>query len=250
MPLSPSRSASTWAPPVRDVPHKLTHQPPTPRRAAGMLDRGGQASSHGAPGGVAARPGPVRAKLSVLGRIVCDPSVRLASTGSCRAPPHPERTSFRPLPSPRGGIASPTVSSERPRSWPAGRSSRPLRSVARPTIGIARDMAIRCVPTSRDRWLRAVRSDLDAIFGTRAATAPLAGSVPASAGAIPAVTVPSVLPACRPPRHRASGQATRRRQLERLRVVPGAPDRAGWLAGLMTRPVRSTRRLEDPCGRV
>ena len=250
MPLSLSRSASTWAPPVRDVPHKLTHQPPTSRQAAGMLDRGEQASSHGAPGGAAARPGPVRAKLSVLGRIVCDPSIRLASTGSCRAPPHPERTYFRPLPSPRGGTASLAASSERPRSWLAGRSSRPLRSVARPTIGIARSMAIRCVPTSRDRWLCASWSDLDAIFGTMPASAPLAGSVPASAGATCAEPVLFVLPACRPPGHRASGQATKRRQLERLRVVPGAPDRAGWLAGLITRPVRSTRRPEDPCERV
>ena len=186
----------------------------------------------------------------MLGRIVCHPSIRLASLGSCLAPPHPERTSFRPLPSPRGGTASPAASSERPRSWPAGRSSRPLRSVARPSIAIDRDIAIRCVPTSRDRWLRAAWSDLDAIFGTVAASAPLAGSVPASAGPTPAVPVLSVLPACRPPRHGASVQATRRRQLERLRVVPGSSDGAGWLAGLLARPVRSTRRPEDPCGRV
>ena len=217
---------------------------------SGMLGRAGQTSTHGAPGGVAARPAPLRANLSVFGRIVCRPSIRLASTGSCRVPPHPERASFRPLPSPRGGTASPSVSSERPRSWRAGRSSGPLRGVARPRIGIARGMAWRCAPTSRDRWLRAAWSDLDANFGTIAATAPLVGSVLASAGATPAVPVLYVLPACRPPHHRASVQASSGRQLGRLRVVPGSSDGAGWLAGLLARPVRSTRRPEDPCGKV
>ena len=248
--MSLSRAAAARAPPGRGAPRELTHQPPRSHRAAGLLGRGGQASSDGAPDGVAARPGPVRAKLSVLGRIVGQHSVRLASTGSCRAPPHPERTSFRPLPSPRGGTASLTASSERPRSWLAGRSSRPLRSVARPGIAIGRDIAIRCVQTSRDRWLRATWSDLDAIFGTLAASAPLAGSVPASAGATPAVSVLSVLPACRPPCHGASVQATKRRQLERLRVVPGSSDGAAWLAGLLSRQVQSTIRPEDPCGRA
>ena len=250
VPLSLSLSAATRAPPGRDDTRGLTHQPPTSRRVAGMLGRGGQTSSHRAPGGVAARPAPLRANLSMFGRIVCHPSIRLASLGSCLAPPHPERTSFRPLPSPRGGTASLAASSERPRSWPAGRSSGPLRSVARPRIGIARGMAWRCVPTSRDRWLSAVWSDLDAVFGTIAASTPLVGSVPASVGPTPAVPVLYVLPACRPPRHGASVQATKRRQLERLRVVPGSSDGAGWLAGLLARPVRSTRRPEDPCVRV
>ena len=198
-----------------------------------MLGRGGQTSSHGAPGGVAARPGPVRAKVSVLGRIVCQPSLRIARPGSCRAPPHPERASFRPQPFPRGGSASPSVSSERPRSWPAGRSSGSLRSVVRPSIGLARGMAIRCVPTSRERWLRTAWSDLDADFGTIAASTPLVGSVPASIGPIPAVPVLYVLPACRPPHHRASVQASSDRQLGRLRVVPGSSDGASWLAGLL-----------------
>jgi hypothetical protein len=121
VPLSLSLSAATRAPPGRDDTRGLTHQPPTSRRVAGMLGRGGQTSSHRAPGGVAARPAPLRANLSVFGRIVCHPSIRLASLGSCRAPPHPERTYFRPLPSPRGGTASLAASSERPRSWPAGR---------------------------------------------------------------------------------------------------------------------------------
>ena len=248
MPLRLSLSAATRAPPGRDDPRELTHQPPTSSRMSGMLGRAGQTSTHGAPGGDAARPAPLRANLSVFGRIVCRPSIRLASTGSCRTPPHPERASFRPLPSPRGGNASPSVSSERPRSWRAGRSSGPLRGVARPRIGIARGMAWRCAPTSRDRWLRAAWSDLDANFGTIAATAPLVGSVLASAVATPAVPVLSVLPACRPPHHRASVQASSGRQLGRLRVVPGSSDGAGWLAGLLARPVRSTRRPGDPCG--
>ena len=247
-PLSLSRAAAARAPPGRGAPRDLTHQPPRSHRAAGMLGRGGQTSSHGARGAAYFLTSPLRAKLSALGRIVGQPSARIASTGSCCAPPHPERTSFRPLPSPRGGTARPTATSERPRSWRAGRSSGPLRGVARPRIGIARGMALRCAPTSRDRWLRAAWSDLDANFGTIAATAPLAGSVPASAGATPAVPVLYVLPACRPPRDRASALASWGRQLGRQRVVPGSSDGAGWLAGLLARPVRSTRRPGDPCG--
>ena len=171
VPLSLSRAAAARAPPGRGAPRDLTHQPPRSHRAAGMLGRGGQTSSHGARGAAYFLTSPLRAKLSALGRIVGGTSARIASTGSCCAPPHPERTSFRPLPSPRGGTARPAATSERPRSWRAGRSSGPLRGVARPRIGIARGMAWRCAPTSRDRWLRAAWSDLDADFGTMAATA-------------------------------------------------------------------------------
>merc|ERR1711965_112611 len=47
------------------------------------------ASSHGARGAAYFLTSPLRAKLSALGRIVGGTSARIASTGSCCAPPHP-----------------------------------------------------------------------------------------------------------------------------------------------------------------
>ena len=121
-----------------------------------MLGRAGQTSTHGAPGGDAARPAPLRANLSVLGRIVCHPSIRLASLGSCRVPPHPERASFRPLPSPRGGTASRSIRLERAPPLLA------CRQVIRPAEG-RRATSHR----HRARYGVALRSDLPGSMATR-----------------------------------------------------------------------------------